>query len=55
LLDENNKIKALKNLNIVFNAVRSRGIFNKGFGYGYGYGYEYGYADRKYIGHSDKD
>lgn len=55
VLDENNKIKALKNLNIVFNGVRSRGIFNKGFGYGYGYGYEYGYADRKYIGHADKD
>jgi tyrosine-protein kinase Etk/Wzc len=50
LLDENNKIKALKNLNIVFNGVRSRGMFNRGYGYGYGYGYEYGYADRKYMG-----
>ncbi|MES1198306.1 MAG: polysaccharide biosynthesis tyrosine autokinase [Chitinophagaceae bacterium] len=49
LLDENNKIKALKNLNIVFNGVKSRGFFNKSFGYGYGYGYEYGYGDRKYL------
>lgn len=48
-LEENSKIKALKNLNIVFNGVKSRGILNKGFGYGYGYGYEYGYADRKYM------
>jgi len=55
VLDENNKIKALKNLNIVFNGVKSRGIFNKGFGYGYGYGYEYGYADRKYIGHAGRE
>jgi tyrosine-protein kinase Etk/Wzc len=55
LLNENNKIKALKNLNIVFNGVKSRGIFNRGFGYGYGYGYEYGYADRKYSGHVDKE
>ncbi|MES1225439.1 MAG: capsular biosynthesis protein, partial [Bacteroidota bacterium] len=54
LLDENNKIKALKNLNIVFNGVKSRGILNKSYGYGYGYGYEYGYADRKYIG-TDKE
>ncbi|MGC4034390.1 MAG: polysaccharide biosynthesis tyrosine autokinase [Chitinophagaceae bacterium] len=50
LLDENNKIKALKSLNIVFNGVKSRGILSTGFGYGYGYGYEYGYADRKYMG-----
>lgn len=54
LLDENNKIKALKSLNIVFNGVKSRGIFNKSYGFGYGYGYEYGYADRKYIG-TEKD
>jgi capsular exopolysaccharide synthesis family protein len=52
LLEENSKIKALKNLNIVFNGVKSRGILNKGFGYGYGYGYEYGYADRKYMGNA---
>jgi capsular exopolysaccharide synthesis family protein len=57
ILDENNKIKALKNLNIVFNGVRMRGILAKniGYGYGYGYGYEYGYADRKYIGQAGKE
>ncbi|MBS1609164.1 MAG: polysaccharide biosynthesis tyrosine autokinase [Bacteroidetes bacterium] len=54
LLNENNKIKALKNLNIIFNGVKSRGVFNKTFGYGYGYGYEYGYTDRKYIGNPDR-
>lgn len=51
LLDENNKIKALKEMQIVFNDVKSRGFFGKtGFGYGYGYGYEYGYGERKYMG-----
>jgi len=33
LLDENNKIKALKNLNIVFNGVKSRGVFSKSICY----------------------
>jgi capsular exopolysaccharide synthesis family protein len=51
LLDENNKIKALKEMQIVFNDVKSRGFLGKtGFGYGYGYGYEYGYGERKYMG-----
>lgn len=59
LLDENNKIKALKNLSIIFNGVKSRGFLAMtggiGYGYGYGYGYEYGSADRKYIGARGKD
>jgi capsular exopolysaccharide synthesis family protein len=56
ILDDNNKIKALKNLHIVFNGVKSRGFFGKaGFGYGYGYGYEYGYGERKYMGQAGKD
>jgi len=56
LLDDNNKIKALKNLNIVFNGVKSRGLLGStGFGYGYGYGYEYGYGERKYMGQSGKE
>ncbi|HVZ55137.1 MAG TPA: polysaccharide biosynthesis tyrosine autokinase [Chitinophagaceae bacterium] len=55
MLDDNNKIKALNNLNIVFNGVKSRGFFGStGFGYGYGYGYEYGYGERKYMGHAGK-
>jgi tyrosine-protein kinase Etk/Wzc len=57
LLDENNKIKALKNLSIVFNGIRMRGFLSKGigYGYGYGYGYEYGYADRKYMDKTGKE
>lgn len=37
LLDENYKIKALKNIAIVFNSVKTRGFINGGIGYGYGY------------------
>jgi len=58
LLDENNKIKALKNLNIVFNDIKSRGFLmlrGVGYGYAYGYGYEYGYADRKYMSSRGKE
>ena len=56
ILDDNNKIKALKNLSIVFNGVKARGFFGKtGFGYGYGYGYEYGYGERKYMGQVGKE
>jgi capsular exopolysaccharide synthesis family protein len=46
LFDSNNKIKALKNPYIVFNDVRSRGIFKGNYGYGYGYGYQNVYRDR---------
>jgi tyrosine-protein kinase Etk/Wzc len=45
MLDDNNKIKALKNVFIVFNGVRSRGFLKGNYGYGYGYGYEYVYSD----------
>lgn len=48
VLDENNKIKALKNMAIVFNSVRPRGFMRKGYGYGYGYGYENVYKDQVY-------
>jgi len=45
-MDQNNKTKALNNLGIVFNAVKSRG-FGKGSssygGYGYGFSYQYKY------------
>ena len=43
LLDKNNKVKALRNLAIVFNGVKRRGFFKRGYGFGYGYGYEYVY------------
>jgi len=47
VLDEDMKIQTLKNLNIVFNGIKRRGIATSGFGYSYGYGYNsktgYGY------------
>ena len=46
LLDNNQKIKALKNPSIVFNGVKSRGFLAGSFGYGYGYGYEYVYKNK---------
>ena len=48
LLDENNKIKALNNLAIVFNGVKKRGFLKGSFGFGYGFGYEYVYKERTY-------
>jgi len=45
MLEENNKVKGLKNLALIFNGVRSRGIGNGGYGNGYGYGYGVGYDD----------
>lgn len=49
MLDENNKVRSLKNLAIIFNGVRNRGIgkYDYGYGYGYGNGYGYGYAEDK--------
>jgi tyrosine-protein kinase Etk/Wzc len=45
LLDENNRVRGLKNLAIIFNGVKSRGIGKNGYGNGYGYGYGVGYGD----------
>lgn len=45
LLDENNRVKGLKNLALIFNGVKSRGIGKGGYGNGYGYGYGVGYDD----------
>lgn len=39
MLDENNKLKELSNLVVVFNAVKPRGFMRNGYGVGYGYGY----------------
>jgi len=41
LLDENNKIKPLKDLVIVFNSIKSRGIFKGNYGLDFGYGNEF--------------
>jgi len=40
-LDENNKIKKLKNVALVFNGILPRGFSKNNYGYGYGYGHEY--------------
>lgn len=45
LLDENNRVRGLKNLALIFNGVKSRGIGKGGYGNGYGYGYGVGYDD----------
>lgn len=47
MIDRNNKVRSLKNLAIIFNGVKARGIGNYGFGYGYGYGNGYGYAEEE--------
>ncbi len=45
MLEENNKIKSLKNLALIFNGVKARGLGKGGYGNGYGYGYGVGYED----------
>jgi tyrosine-protein kinase Etk/Wzc len=40
LLEENSRVKPLKNLALIFNGVKSRGLFKKRYGIEYGYGYE---------------
>jgi len=47
LLDENNKIKPLKNLVLVFNGIKSRGIFKGKYGLDLGYGNEFSVKQRK--------
>ncbi|MBA2561712.1 MAG: polysaccharide biosynthesis tyrosine autokinase [Chitinophagaceae bacterium] len=39
-LDDNIKMKPLKNIAIVFNGIKPRGFIKGDYGYGYGYGYE---------------
>jgi len=57
MLDENIKIRGLKNLAIVFNGVKTRGMGGINYGYGYGYGkdYSYGYGEEKKSKKKDKD
>jgi capsular exopolysaccharide synthesis family protein len=47
LLDENNKIKPLKNLVIVFNSIKSRGFFGGKYGLDLGYGNEFSVKQRR--------
>jgi tyrosine-protein kinase Etk/Wzc len=44
LLDENTGMYKMKNIGIVFNGVKKRGMGRYGFGYGYGYNFDYGYG-----------
>jgi capsular exopolysaccharide synthesis family protein len=44
-LDENVKVRGLKNLAIVFNGIKSRGVGGYGQAYGYGYGNAYSYME----------
>ncbi len=46
-LDENNKIRGLHNMAIVFNGVKERGFGKYGYGYGNSYGYEYTAEEKK--------
>jgi hypothetical protein len=43
-IDENNQINPIHNPAIVFNGVKTRGVFKNN--YGYGYDYVYGNKDR---------
>jgi tyrosine-protein kinase Etk/Wzc len=54
MLDENAKMRGLKNVAIVFNGVKNKGIGRYGYSYGYGYGKEYGYRDNKKEGKKAK-
>jgi Mrp family chromosome partitioning ATPase len=39
-LDDNNSLKPLKHIAIVFNGIKPRGFIKGDYGFGYGYGYE---------------
>ena len=54
LMDENNKVRGLKNLAIIFNGVKARGLGKGGYGYGYGYGYGVGYDENENEGDKKK-
>jgi capsular exopolysaccharide synthesis family protein len=47
MLDENNKLKVLPKLSLIFNGVKKRGFLKGNYGFGYGYGYEYVYKQRE--------
>jgi tyrosine-protein kinase Etk/Wzc len=54
MLDETNRIHSLKNMAIVFNGVKKRGLGGYNYGYGYGYGYENGYGEEGTKGRKSK-
>ncbi|GEO09878.1 GumC family protein [Segetibacter aerophilus] len=44
-LEENNKVRGLKNVAIIFNGLKGRGFGKYSNNYGYGYAYGYGYGE----------
>ena len=50
IIDEDPKMQDLKNVHIVFNGIRRRGIATSGFGHSYGYGHN-GKEGYGYYGH----
>jgi capsular exopolysaccharide synthesis family protein len=48
VLVESSKLNALKNISIVFNAIKSRGFIKNGYGSGYGYGRKNVYDEHAY-------
>lgn len=55
LMKEHSKVASLKNISIVFNGVKPRGLIKSDYGYGYASGYEFGYTSgtkpaRKFLG-----
>lgn len=48
-LDDNTRMSVLKNMAIIFNGVKNRGLGTNAYGYGYGYtsGKSYGYAENE--------
>jgi tyrosine-protein kinase Etk/Wzc len=47
LLDENITVRGLKNVAIIFNGVKNRGIGRYGYGYGYGHAGNYAYDKKR--------
>jgi tyrosine-protein kinase Etk/Wzc len=47
LLDQNSETKTLKNIALVFNAVKPRGFIKHTYGYGYGFNYQYAYNQKR--------
>ncbi|TDX01780.1 GumC family protein [Dinghuibacter silviterrae] len=45
VLDANIRLHGLKNMGIIFNGIKSRGLGRYGYAYGYGYSYNYGYGE----------
>ena len=47
MMEENMEQHNVRNVGIVFNGVKKRGLAGYGYGYGYGQNYAYGYGNKK--------